>query len=579
MAGTDGSIPAGRSMRETIPMHRSPPRTIAALSLALATAAWAPAWAETAAAPPAAPPVAAPAVGAPADPAIPPAAAAPAAPAVTAERAQAIAATLDEGLTRWLSLDSEESPVEATGDVAVLAAGDHYEVVLPSLAIVDDDSSRWEIGVIRLTLKPRGESAFDVSLVLPSTMIIVGEGETVATLNIGRQHWNGIWIPLYEQFIELDAGLNDVTLAAANGDWRMNTAGLGFQVHLTGEGPDTWSGPGSVTLSGLQVASGQAENSKDKPRLSLGQASVEIDYRRLNLAKLERLGLALHDEVAGGGKLDPATVRADMEGLAGGGSVRIAVDSLDAVEPEAGGRIGLDRLVVDARIDALDTPSANASLAIVQDGLLLQPSLEPAGLIPSAVEIRLSAGSLPTEALRTALASVLATGGHAEGGDGHKGDDRKATAHRWKAMGQASDTLLTALGQAGTTLGIDRLAVAAPDGEAVAKGQIRATTTEPWHGTADITVSLRGLDEAVKALQAPPGKKADLQAMSQRLMLTRLQAIGQMGKDDAGRNVRVYRLELTGDGSFLVNGADLVTLMGMGGEGVPPGAHGGMPRP
>ena len=85
--------------------------------------------------------------------------------------------------------------------------------------------------------------------------------------------------------------------------------------------------------------------------------------------------------------------------------------------------------------------------------------------------------------------------------------------------------------------------------------------------TAKTRLEIFGIDKLIGYAQqaaADPALPAEQKANAQSLLqtLTMLQMVGQQSKNANGQDIRTYDLELTADGKTLLNGADLMTVMG-----------------
>ena len=69
-------------------------------------------------------------------------------------------------------------------------------------------------------------------------------------------------------------------------------------------------------------------------------------------------------------------------------------------------------------------------------------------------------------------------------------------------------------------------------------------------------------DVAMKALQpAPGGQPLGEDVKTVLSMLTMLQVMGQPGKDEAGRDARTYKIQVSETGAVDLNGADVTMLI------------------
>jgi hypothetical protein len=132
---------------------------------------------------------------------------------------------------------------------------------------------------------------------------------------------------------------------------------------------------------------------------------------------------------------------------------------------------------------------------------------------------------------------------------------------------------------AGSTLTVANTFLNAPDLSSVLEGKFTASATSPMMATGAMTLTLKGLDEAVRKLQAlaqKPDANPRTAGIAQALAIMQLQ--GQLGQGADGSSNRSYKLEITPDGKALLNGVDIGMMMGgLGGAGAQPQAPQAVP--
>ncbi|HEY0834645.1 MAG TPA: hypothetical protein VGE72_12115, partial [Azospirillum sp.] len=246
-------------------MPRPTSRTLAALLLAASTAAALPALAQTAAPnPPAA-----------------------ASTAVSAEGAQALASAIDAGLRTWFPADAMDGTLRWKGTTAAVPTGDHYQVSLPFLSLVNEEGSRLDVGIIRLAVKPLADGTQQVGISLPPSMpSFEADGAPEGAMTIGRQQIFGVWAPRFQTFLSLDAAVGAIGVDGAKGQAMLRLAEVLGKVDLKADSPgaDTYSGTSSVTLGGLL-----AHDKKGATVARIGTMAAEATYGKLDLARLAAL--------------------------------------------------------------------------------------------------------------------------------------------------------------------------------------------------------------------------------------------------------------------------------------------------
>lgn len=485
------------------------------------------------------------------------------APPVTPEGAQALSAALKDGIKRWFP-DSKDGPrFDWKGELVATPAGDRYEVALPALSAVDPDGSRIDVGTVRLTVKPQEGGTHAVTVTLPDTIPVLDGGKPSATITLGKQRVAGVWAPAYETFLSMDAELADLSVVGAKKDGALTIGAVTLKGDLKPDGTTTYSGPGAVSISNLAF-----RDEKNRDILKLGTLALDGTYSRVDLGRLASLQ-QISQQTAGGGAQPPAAdLLAALQGLMGGMSFRVRLADLSGLNPEDGTRGALAQLAIRGGVEDLDRPLGSASLGFEAEGLTLTPAVAPASFMPQRLNLQLSAAKLPANAFWKAFADLAAAAEPAPGKELSKGAGKKGPKADDAAAEAAFGRLFTALSDAGTEARIDTLAVDTPATAGSVTGSARVAAGTALGAVGGATVLLRGLDGAAKALQPKPGQKADKETQDTLGFIAMLQAMGQASKDESGKDVRTYKIDLTETGQILLNGADMGPLLGAGGTEV-----------
>jgi len=259
-----------------------------------------------------------------------------------------------------------------------------------------------------------------------------------------------------------------------------------------------------------------------------------------------------------------------MQNLMAGASGRVRLSGLTALNPEDGTRLALGQLVLRGSTEDLDKPMASTTFGIESSGLTLEPEMVPKAFMPDKLDIQLSTAKLPTASLWRAFADLatLAESQAALGEEDEEDGEEEATlpddGTDEAEMSAIGNRLMGAMAEVGTELRIDRFVVNTPATSGTMTGAMRMAANSAFGAVGSSTVLLRGLDAATKAMQPKPGRKADESTQNALGVIAMLQAFGQASKDDAGNDVRSYKIDVTETGQFLLNGADMSALMGMG---------------
>ncbi|MDQ2104973.1 hypothetical protein [Azospirillum isscasi] len=513
--------------------------------------------------------------------ALPPAAARAEAPPVTEDGAKALAAALKDGLARWFAKGEDDAAeLRWTGEPVATPAGDHYEVALPALTAVSDDGTTAAIGVIRLTVKPQDGNTHAVTATLPDHVAILDGGKPAATVRLGRQRISAVWSGAYETALSMDAELGDLSITSdrkgkkGKKDESALTVGA---ITAAGElkpdgtaaaGTPLWSGPGALSVSNLRFL-----DETKKEVLNLGGLTVEGTYTRIDLARADAMRRLTHTHAQAGTQPSAAELIPLMQGMMAGASGRLRLSGLSALNPEDGTRLALGQLVLSGSTEDLDKPLASTTFGIESSGLSLEPEVAPKSFMPDKLDLQISTAKLPTASLWRAIADFAVLAEAQAAADEEEGDEEEDEAEAALSGDAAPDDaaaaaignrLMGAMAEVGTELRIDRFTVNAPAASGTVTGALRMAANSAFGSVGSSTVLLRGLDAAAKAMQPKPGKKADEGTQNALGVIAMLQAFGQASKDDAGNDVRSYKIDLTETGQLLLNGADMSAMMNMG---------------
>ncbi|NYZ16012.1 hypothetical protein HL658_26025 [Azospirillum sp. RWY-5-1] len=459
------------------------------------------------------------------------------APPVTPEGAQEVAKLLKEGLVQWLQ--SPDGPaVEFQGDPLVMPSGDRYAVALPAFAVKDKDGSRLDVGAIRAEVTPLPDRSYGLTATLPSTYTLRKGNDVQATISLGRQQLKGVWSAAFQNFLSVDAALGDLKLTAAEEDVEMTLGSVSVTQDLRPDGGSVFSGPAAIAVSNLSVTDSEGDE-----YMSLGGLTMEGVYTRLDLAKVARITEMAEQAARTKRDPSPAAVLEAMRGILGGATMRMRAVDVSVYDPDSDSTVTIGQFSMRGGVEDLDRAVATVTLGLDGRGLGIDPTPGPAELMPDSLAIQISLNRIPAEVLMGVANDMVAAPGGA---------------------GDPTGPALAALTQAGTELRIDTLDLNLPIAAASVTGAGQFTQGAAFGATGGVVVTVRGLDAAVKQLQPKPGKKPDPSVQETLGVLTMLQALGQQGRDAQGREQRTYKIDVTQEGQFLLNGADMMPLLGMG---------------
>lgn len=482
------------------------------------------------------------------------------APAVSADGAAAIRAALAKGLKQTFP-ESEDEGVEIhfDGDPTVTPAGDRYEVALPKLSISGEDSSL-EVGVIRLTLVPKADATYAVEVIVPSRMELTDEEDAPTLLTIGRQRFTGVWNTAVENFIAADIAYNDIALVPPKNQGALRIGSLTATQDMRQDGPNTWSGPVAGAISDLTLTD------KGATLVKIGAMTMEANYGRMNLDKVTQLKTLAARHATAGTEPPAAQFLPLLGGMIGDATMRLRVSNVAAGDSD--GRVAFDLATLQFGITDMDRATSTISFGMQSEGMKVHPMPGPREFLPQRFEFQFSLAKLPNAAIgQAALAmAALEEQQRTKPASKKKGADDSRNQARDALMAMTGTMLAEAATNAGTELRLDKLTLDTPTTSGSVTGALRMLSKAAMGAVGGAEVVLRGLDAAAEAMKPKPGAQPNPEAQEALGMIAMLQAMGQQGKDEAGKDVRSYAFELTEDGRVLLNGADMSAMMGLGGQ-------------
>ncbi len=467
--------------------------------------------------------------------------------AVSPAAAATLANTIDAGLRQWLPIGGAKSGWKWSGKPQVTPAGDHYDVGLPSLSLVDDDGSSVKVGIVKMTMAPLAGGAWQVGMTVPSQMqIIAADGKPDGELTIGSQRFSGRWLPSLGIFTAMDGEYGAVTAASKKDTSRLEIASLIAKADTTEKPAGLWSGPGTFAASGVVMTD---EHGVELARV--GRVAVETVVTGMDLAGLVKAGsnpeIGRHPEM--------------LRGLLGGVSGKLIVSDATVTSPGDGNAFSIKEISTHGGIEGLSGEQTSISFGYGHSGLKLNPSPAPAEFTPDRVKLDLAVSALPNAKLWAAVEALLKPPAPEQTED--------------TLSEQFSQAVLAALSEAGSRVSIKALDISAPISSAEIKGDATFDSKAAFGMVAGVDMVVRDLEAAIKTLQPAPGTKADEDTQKTLATLGLIQALGVPGKDAAGRDTRTYKFSLGGDGKVMLNGTDMSAII----QGFEGPSHGPADKP
>jgi len=296
----------------------------------------------------------------------------------------------------------------------------------------------------------------------------------------------------------------------------------------------------TLAAENIAAMSGDAQSRVTVERAAVGTTLAAVDLETYAAFVLAYRGV-LAEGRAGPDAPDPDAVAAKLARLIettppllDGIAVTYGVRGLSVEEPD--GAVGIGRIRAALSAEALANDAATLHARGELSGVTVEPPPD-ADILPREAALDVTVSDVPGTALTSLVAGRLRAG-------------PAAPPPVW-------DELLEALGDAGTTMRLDRLVVDTGAAAVEMTGSARPVPTAARGAVASLSIRIRGFDRALREVRRLPD------AAPLTMLLTVLQLAGTAGTDDEGRPTIRYDIELTADGRTLVNGVDLAPLLGM----------------
>ncbi len=454
-----------------------------------------------------------------------------------------------------------------------------YEVKLPALSMTfgpqgKTQGGKLDIGTVILNAAPGRSGEWLISAALPSTMTLYDEtGAPVAEIGIGEQGFAGAWWPESGVVSKFDAFYDNILfklIGAATPEAVVTIASVRGMLNLKDNGDGTWSGPGTFDISDMALNT-RGENTVQALVKKLRVSSV---YDRLDMSQEIATRKKLHAAYQGGKMPTAEELKTifigdlvKMQSLVDGMSNTVDISEVSIVQKSAQPdakpmSLTLGMASFQGSLQGARQEKARISLKNSFNNLKMSfVPVDVAGLVPHAMSLEITTDNLPLKQIMAAFHTAL-----------------QETLQQSPAGRQSVQTALSSLpgmlAASGTTVTVQNSFIRSLDLDATLAGKIDANAAAAMGAAGTITVSIKGLEEAIKTLQeqvAKPGADPKLTGYINGLMV--MQMMGQLETGADGKTSRAYHFDLTPAGSMTLNGVDVRALgggMGMKKQAAPP---------
>ena len=469
-------------------------------------------------------------------------------PAAQAQVNDETAEEIRRALKIWIG-QNVQSPtasyaMELDGQIAVIPDGGLYRVTLPGGRAVSPGDGTLHFGEIAIELVPLDNGWYDASWRLPDSFRIEPDYGSEGLITIGGQSGTGVFAPEFQTMMSMDAELSAISVSSDDDDARLTVDRIAVVGNTTEVSPGIYDQESETRISGVRFTENEGRN-------SLEVSSVEItafgdDGRLAELAEFQRRSNALTMQLEGSNDLDQvnaavgsfADLIESMPALLAGARVETRVGPVTVTD--YGDTFTMDGGMFSVIMEGLDQERSEFALSLGSDGMRVSDP-EVAKLFPSESRFRLALTDLPnSELVQIGIGTMRSM----------------ATTDPAMAMLMASGGLQQALSTADSTVEIGPIRIASDTSSIDLEGVLRPDASSPYGVVGEADMVATGLDTLITELQAIEGDDEVIQ------VLTLMQTLGAQAPDADGRSVRTYAFRLDSAGTLLLNGSDIMPLIG-----------------
>ena len=461
-----------------------------------------------------------------------------------AETAEEIRRALKVWIGQNVQSNAAGYTVELDGQITVLPDGDLYRVTLPAGRAVMHGDGNFQFGETTMDLTPLDNGWYEAEWLLPDGYRFENTYGPSGVVTIGDQRGQGVFAPDFQTMMSMDAELTDVTVTDTQADGRFTVDRVTVVAESTEVSPGIFDQESVSRIEGVRFTANDGRNS-----FELADAVITVisdDGRLAELAEFQRQSNALTLQIDGSN--DPDQINAaiasfadlieSMPTLLAGAEMEMRLGEITI--QDYGDQFTMDGGTFTMNLDGLDQEQSDIAIGFGADGMQVSDP-EIAKLFPRESRFRLALTGLPnSELVQLGIGTMRSMG----------------TTDPAMAMLMASGGLQQALTTANSTVEIGPIRIASDTSSIDLQGVLRPEASSPFGVVGEADMVATGLDTLIAELQAIGGDDEAIQ------VLTLMQTLGAQAPDADGRSVRTYEFRLDSAGNVLLNGSDIMPLIG-----------------
>ncbi len=433
--------------------------------------------------------------------------------------------------------------LELDGQIAVVPDGGLYRVTLPAGRAIIPAEGQVHFDEATIDLTPLDNGWYSAAWRIPASYRIEPDYGSPGLITIGDQSGTGVFAPEFQTMMTMDAVLSAITVSFVDNDTRLTVDRLSAIADSTEVAPGVFDQRSRNRIDGVRFSANAGRNIVEVSDLEV--TAMGDDGRLAELAEFQRRSNALTLQMEGSSGSEPlgsaATAFADllesMPTLLAGAEMETRVGAVSI--RDHGDEFRMEGGTFTMSMDGLDEDKSMLDLGFGIDGMRISDP-DFARLFPHETRFRIGLTDLPNTALVQLGVGTMRSLG---------------TTDPAMAMLMASGGLQQALTTANSTLEIGPIRIASDIASIDLEGVLRPDAASPYGVVGEADMVATGLDTLITELQNT-GEQDLIQA------LTLLQTLGAQAPDADGRSVRTYAFRLDSAGTLLLNGSDIMPLIG-----------------
>ena len=419
-----------------------------------------------------------------------------------------------------------------------------FVVSVPRLNVTNPQGLKAVLGSSTIKIKPEDGGAYRTVVAPPLRVVVNSENNGPTYIFTYKQkRFSGMWRPEINSFSESDIELADLKIESPEKAMTVTAERLINTSNMKEDPPGAWGGPAFLEIEAITIT-----GAKDNTLMTLKSVVAKNQYEGFNVAAIKE---QIEDFSASRDQTPFPQAPPAGTILSLSASTDMTLSGLEAFEEDGTPAVALSSLSFLLGM-GVDMPHASFSAAYKHQGLESDAIPELKTFLPHDASVSVNVERVPIQASFKTVFALLLRGMFEQPLATGVGPVFPDPSEIISAMRGPLDEAKT---QINITVKLDAAKAALE-----LDGLLRADT-KSIHGVSgggDIIV--KGLDGILETMAKDPER------VMEALMLSSVADLAKTETADDGTKLATFRLDMTADGKFLVNGKDVTEMPG-GGEG------------